>query len=69
MAASPAPGETLGSLISTIVSFFSNRNMHKLAGTAVAALGLVSVNKLEAIVGAAYAAAMHITGGLKNVPE
>lgn len=70
MSASPGQGtETIGALLSSIVSFFSNRNIHKLAGTALATFGLVATNFKDLSVGAAYAALMHLTGGLKKVPD
>lgn len=69
----PAPPssqtETVGQLLSAIVGFFSNRNIHKLAGTALAAFGLVASNITDLKVGALYAALMHLTGGLKKLPD
>lgn len=62
-------GETVGQLISSIVSFFSNRNVHKLGGTALAVWGLVAAHFGDMTVGAAYAALMHLTGGLKKLPD
>lgn len=73
MTASPPPvgasSETVGQLLSAIVGFFSNRNVHKLAGTALGIYGLVVTNFKDLTLGAAYAAAMHITGGLKKIPD
>ena len=55
--------------LNSILSFFSNRNIHKLAGTALASGALVVGNKFDAIVGAAYAAVMHVVGGIKKVAD
>jgi hypothetical protein len=60
---------TVGALLSGIVAFFSNRNIHKLAGTALAVWGLVVSDFKNLTLGAAYAAAMHLTGGLKKVAD
>ncbi len=70
----PTPGgPTIGQLISAIVNLLSNRNLHKLAGTALAALGATDLNtavgRFEAILGAAYSGTMHVTGGLKKVSD
>ena len=62
-------GETVGQLLSSIVRALSNRNIHKLAGTALAAFGLAASNVLDLKVGALYALAMHVTGGLKKLPD
>lgn len=71
MTASSSTGssETVGQLLSAIVGFFSNRNVHKLAGTALATFGLLVSNITDLKVGALYAALMHITGGLKKIPD
>ena len=68
----PAPGtstETVGALISAVVGFFSNRNVHKLGGTALAVWSLIEAHFGDMTVGAAYAALMHVTGGLKKLPD
>lgn len=65
----PQPPETLGQVVGAIIKFFTHRNVHKLAGTAVAALGLVTTNHFMAIIGAAYAAVMHYVGGQKGLPD
>lgn len=75
----PAPRATqtspsVADLVSAIVGFVTHRQTHKLAGTALAAFGLVTgVNTSggwkEVLAGLGYAAAMHITGGLKTVPD
>ena len=51
------------------VAFFSNRSLHKLAATALGAGGLAVGNKFDAILGASYASLMHLTGGLKKLPD
>jgi hypothetical protein len=61
--------ETVGVLFNDIVGFFSHRNVHKLAGTALASFGLVVSNVKDLSIGAAYAAIMHVVGGLKKVPD
>jgi hypothetical protein len=61
--------DSLGPLIAVVLKLLGNRTIHKLAGTALACLGFVSGSHFEAVLGAAYAAAMHATGGLKKVPD
>jgi hypothetical protein len=60
---------SVGALISAIVAFVSNRTVHKLGATALAAGGLVVGDKFTTVVGAAYAAVMHATGGLKKIAD
>lgn len=69
MTPAPAPVPSLSSLVSAIVAFFSNRSLHKLAATALGAGGLAVGNKFDAILGASYASLMHLTGGLKKLPD
>lgn len=58
---------SLGPIVSAIVAFLANRNVHKLGGTALGAFGLVVTNKVDLIAGLAYAGVMHLTGGIKKV--
>ena len=55
--------------LSNIVSLLSHRNWHKLAGTALAAFGVSSGNWKDLTAGAAYAAVMHLVGGMKKVVD
>ncbi len=65
----PAPAPTVNEFFNSIVALFSNRNVHKLAGTALASGALVVGNKFDVVVGAVYAAIMHLTGGIKQLPD
>lgn len=55
--------------LNAIVAALSHRNWHKLAGTALAAFGVSANNWHDLTIGAAYAAIMHIVGGLKKLPD
>lgn len=64
----------LNNVVAMLWNFISNRNVHKAAGTAYALLGAVSgvtsqAGLRELIIGGAYAGLMHITGGIKSVPD
>jgi hypothetical protein len=53
----------------SLVAFLAHRNVHKLAGTALASYGLVVSNWRDLLAGGAYAAVMHIVGGIKQLPD
>lgn len=57
----------------SLIKLLANRNVHKLAGTALAGLGLSNITTpsgwKELTVGAIYAAIMHVVGGIKKLPD
>lgn len=60
--------------MSELIKLLSNRNVHKLAGTALAGLGLATgvgnvTGWRELTLGALYSAVMHVTGGIKKVAD
>lgn len=55
--------------ITPLISLLSSRNLHKLAGTALGAFGLTTTNWRDLTIGAAYAAVMHVVGGIKKVAD
>lgn len=61
--------EPIGQLVSAIKTLLTHRQVHKLGGVALAVYGLVVGDFDKLTLGAAYAAAMHITGGLKGIPD
>jgi hypothetical protein len=52
-----------------ILDFLAHRNIHKLAGTALAVFGITATNWRDMTLGAGYAAIMHIVGAIKGVPD
>lgn len=57
-----------------IINALSNRNLHKLSGYALGIVGLVSgittpAGWKEVTIGSAYAAIMHVVGGIKKLPD
>lgn len=52
-----------------LVSILSKRNLHKLAGFALAAFGVSSGNWKDLTAGGVYAGLMHFIGGMKKLPD
>lgn len=74
MSATPPPRNDWKLVETSLLSFLSNRNVHKLSGFALALVGLAEgittpTGWKEVTVGGLYAAVMHVVGGIKKLPD
>lgn len=60
--------------LSGIIALLSHRNLHKLSGFALGLVGVANgiatpAGWKEVTIGGAYAAIMHLVGGIKKLPD